>query len=40
MMVLPDQDLVLVHRVDTDARRAVSSLQIGCLFEAILGAKI
>jgi CubicO group peptidase (beta-lactamase class C family) len=40
MMVLPEQDLVLVHRVDTDAGRAVSSLQIGRLFEAILGAKI
>ena len=40
LMVLPAQDLVLVHRVDTDAGRAVSSLQIGRLFEAVLGAKI
>lgn len=40
MMVLPEQDLVLVHRVDTDAGRAVSPLQIGRLFEAILGARI
>jgi CubicO group peptidase (beta-lactamase class C family) len=40
LMVLPAQDLVLVHRVDTDAGRAVSSLQIGRLFEAILSAKI
>jgi CubicO group peptidase (beta-lactamase class C family) len=39
MMVLPEQDLVLVHRVDTDARREVPSLQIGRLFEAILAAK-
>jgi len=39
MMVLPREDLVLVHRVDTDAGRTVSPLQIGRLFEAILGAK-
>ena len=39
VMVLPEQDLVLVHRVDTDANRAVSPLQIGRLFEAILDAK-
>jgi len=40
MMVLPEQDIVLVHRVDTDAGRAVSSLQVGRLFEAILAARI
>jgi CubicO group peptidase (beta-lactamase class C family) len=39
MTVLPQKDLVLVHRVDTDAKHAVSSLQIGRLFEAILAAK-
>ena len=39
VMVLPQQNLVLVHRVDTDADRAVSQLQIGRLFEAILAAK-
>jgi CubicO group peptidase (beta-lactamase class C family) len=39
MMVLPELDLVLVHRVDTDAGHAVSPLQIGRLFEAILTAK-
>ena len=39
MMVLPEQDLILVHRVDTDAGRVVSPLQLGRLFEAILTAK-
>ncbi|MDA9521440.1 beta-lactamase [Bradyrhizobium sp. CCBAU 11434] len=39
MMVLPKQELVLVHRVDTDEGRAVSPLQLGRLFEAILSAK-
>ena len=39
MMVLPELDFVLVHRVDTDAGRVVSPLQIGRLFEAILSAK-
>jgi CubicO group peptidase (beta-lactamase class C family) len=39
LMVLPEQDLVLVHRVDTDAGRAVSHLQIGRLFEAVLAAR-
>lgn len=40
MMVLPEQDLVLVHRVDTDAGHAVLPQQLGRLFEAVLEAKI
>jgi len=40
VMIIPDEDMVIVHRVNTDIRNSVSTAEAGKLFQLILDAKI
>ncbi|NGM60662.1 serine hydrolase [Sphingobacterium sp. SGG-5] len=40
MLVIPDYDMVITHRVDTDADHSVSNANIGKLFQLILDARL
>ncbi len=40
ILVIPDEDLVIVHRVNTDIGNAVSSVEFGTLVSKILDAKL
>ena len=39
VMIIPDEDLVIVHRVNTDIRNSVSTAEAGKLFQLIMDAK-
>lgn len=40
VMIIPEYDMVIVHRVNTDIRNSVSTAEAGKLFQLILDAKI